>query len=283
MSEWPRRYIRNETSMPISLRSIVFDSLRRVRRLFRKPFGLAAGLRSYQLMVQAYASEGLPLPGTSTPWGRRQFHKLPEEKRPLWLKKREPLVLLYPRSYVERVASMNHTKTIRMNFVGAVFNEEVADHRRWVVDLAASQFGDDDYFCATDLTEEYGYSRLGTFDKTIENLRSDDRRFVPTKADPADRTVFDDVYFETLSQSMFTLCPRGDLPWSMRFFEAIMCGSIPIVEDELHTGRNALERTIGYRFYLQDEALEYREDWVTENYERFVSRQTLLGRRSCMT
>ena len=49
------------------------------------------------------------------------------------------------------------------------------------------------------------------------------RRF-PTKAWDAD-------YHELLAASQFVLCPRGDFTWTYRFFEACLCGAIPVVEE----------------------------------------------------
>jgi hypothetical protein len=49
------------------------------------------------------------------------------------------------------------------------------------------------------------------------------RRF-PTKAWDAD-------YFRMLARSQFVLCPSGDYRWSYRFFEACLCGAVPIVEE----------------------------------------------------
>ena len=66
----------------------------------------------------------------------------------------------------------------------------------------------------------------------------------------------------------------------MRFFEAILCRSIPIVEDPAHSGRNERERALGYRFYTIDEEPEYRPDWVEENHARFLEAQTLVTRSS---
>lgn len=43
---------------------------------------------------------------------------------------------------------------------------------------------------------------------------------------------WDDEYFKLLSHTQFVLCPNGDYIWSYRFFEAIMCGAIPIVESD---------------------------------------------------
>jgi hypothetical protein len=48
------------------------------------------------------------------------------------------------------------------------------------------------------------------------------RRF-PTKA-------WDEDYFRMLAGSQLVLCPSGDYHWSYRFFEACLCGALPIVE-----------------------------------------------------
>lgn len=64
------------------------------------------------------------------------------------------------------------------------------------------------------------------FDKLIvtESLRG---REFPGKA-------WDDEYFRIQSQAEFILCPSGDVgcPWTYRFFEAMLCGAIPIIEAE---------------------------------------------------
>ncbi len=43
--------------------------------------------------------------------------------------------------------------------------------------------------------------------------------------------AWDDEYFRTMSRAKFVLCPRGDYAWTYRFFEATMCGAIPLVEE----------------------------------------------------
>jgi hypothetical protein len=43
--------------------------------------------------------------------------------------------------------------------------------------------------------------------------------------------AWDDEYFRTMSRAKFVLCPRGDFAWTYRFFEATMCGAIPLVEE----------------------------------------------------
>jgi hypothetical protein len=42
---------------------------------------------------------------------------------------------------------------------------------------------------------------------------------------------WDKTYYQLLANSKFVLCPSGDFVWTYRFFEAILCGAIPIVEE----------------------------------------------------
>ena len=74
---------------------------------------------------------------------------------------------------------------------------------------------------------------------------------MPRQVPPTDRAHFHDHFFRVLRESQLHVVPAGDAPWSMRFFEAIMCRSIPIVSNAEHSGRNDVERSIGYRFYLR--------------------------------
>lgn len=57
---------------------------------------------------------------------------------------------------------------------------------------------------------------------------------------------WDSEYYENLCNSQFVLCPSGDYIWSYRFFEAILCGAIPIVEMNYCAYK-------GFRFYLMSD------------------------------
>ncbi len=79
-----------------------------------------------------------------------------------------------------------------------------------------------------------------------------------------------DEYFRTLSNSKFVLCPNGDFVWSYRFFESILCGAIPVVEE----GCPAYQ---GFRFYTMADAmgeLEWRQEDAEYNYALCTQRIT---------
>ncbi len=113
-------------------------------------------------------------------------------------------------------------------------------------------------------------SKIGidyTIKKNIGDLflwSSDRGRCFPIKA-------WDEDYFRVLSNSQYVLCPSGDYIWSYRFFEAIMCGAIPIVEKTC----KAYE---GFRFAsFEDDArkLEWHLEDAKYNYDLCAERITI--------
>jgi len=213
------------------------------------------GARSALLIEHAYEEEGLVCPEID--------------------ERIAPTRLLYPRSYVETVEAMPGAKAHDYSFVGSLYRPELFEHRSWIVDFARRRFTDRSFLLLTD--HDASHERLGSFDRTT----IDRDVFVPKEVPEADRARFHPHYFQVLRSSQFTLCPAGDLPWSMRFFEAVMCRSIPIVADRQHMGRNDLERQIGYHAYLRDDEHVYDEDLAEDNYQRFLRCQTLLDPAPC--
>lgn len=209
------------------------------------------GPRSELLIAQSYVEEGLECPDVD--------------------ERLAPTRLLYPRSFVEGVESMSRGKVHDFCFIGGLYRSETFESRRWIVDFAAQHFTGRSYLLITDGGQVH--DRLGGFDHT--GIEAD--VFVPKDTPPGARAFFHRHYFQVMRSSEFTLCPAGDLPWSMRFFEAIMCRSIPIVADLQHVGRNELERSIGYRVMLRDDEHIYDPSIVEENYRLFLDNQTLIG------
>ena len=212
------------------------------------------GWRSELLIRQAYDEEGLPCPNID--------------------ERVAPTKLLYPRSFVERVNAMPGDKIHDYCFIGGLYRPETFQHRDWIVDFAKERFTERSYFLLTDGQAQH--TSLGSFDRTAVDADV----FVPKEVPPGERAFFHDHYFQVLRHSELTLCPAGDLPWSMRFFEAIMCRSIPIVSDHEHVGRNDLERSIGYHVHLREDAHVYDEDLAEENLRLFLRHNTLIHRET---
>lgn len=83
----------------------------------------------------------------------------------------------------------------------------------------------------------------------------------------------DKEYFTMLSRTKFTLCPIGDCPWSYRFFEAIMCLSIPILQDS--TSDIFCK---DYKFYTKDQLNIYDKDIALHNYSIFINKNVISAR-----
>lgn len=105
--------------------------------------------------------------------------------------------LIFPHGIVERCrAKWCDSRPVRFSFCGLV-NEQ----RRHALDSwTAAQGG-----------------------ASVEIFASELGRQFPEKA-------WDESYYDRLARSEFVLCPRGDCVWSYRFFEAVLCGAIPIAE-----------------------------------------------------
>lgn len=76
--------------------------------------------------------------------------------------------------------------------------------------------------------------------------------------------AWDDDYYTLLGASAVTVCPDGDFTWTYRFFEAALCGSIPVIQNEATP-------YLGFRFYRMTDRptiMRWREEWAHENADR---------------
>lgn len=74
----------------------------------------------------------------------------------------------------------------------------------------------------------------------------------------------DETYYRDMCDSKFILAPNDVYSWSYRFFEAIMCGCIPI----LHCNdKDIYALANGFHFYTHDDidSHEWRQDWIIDN------------------
>jgi len=75
-----------------------------------------------------------------------------------------------------------------------------------------------------------------------------------------------------MCQSKFILCPGGDAPWSFRFYETLMCQSIPIVESWHHTYRTPEESIIKYEYIL----INNMNNIMNISYDNMIKQNNLL-------
>lgn len=82
---------------------------------------------------------------------------------------------------------------------------------------------------------------------------------------------WDNNYYDVLLKSKFVLCPPGDFDWSYRFFEAILCGAVPIVE-------NNCDAYDGFKFYFFKNKLDeliYDQEIINHNFNLCLKKITI--------
>lgn len=83
--------------------------------------------------------------------------------------------------------------------------------------------------------------------------------------------AWDVDYYNVLANSEFVVCPNGDYTWTYRFFEATLCGAIPVIEDECDLYE-------GFRYFnMQDrpDKMKWNKEDALHNYKRSISMLTI--------
>lgn len=177
---------------------------------------------------------------------------------------------IYPKRFYKTVEKFDQRKTIDFCFIGAFQIDAATFARRsWIVPFIKNHFNERSYLQFTDRSTKANHKTLGIYDYTL--LRNG---FVPKEVEVQSRNYFDEHYFRTMCLSKFTLCPGGDQNWSMRFYEALMCKSIPILLDRA-SFRSKFEARLPYKYFVVGEGIEYVSDWAECNYETFLKYHTL--------
>lgn len=173
----------------------------------------------------------------------------------------------FPDSFIDRIISIESEKCLDYSFVGAIgFTDTImSENRRWVIEYAKLHFNDACVFHVTDVRDTSQWESLGTYD-----ISNETPGFVPKTVPIVERNYFDKRYYTTLLQSKFVLCPAGDANWSIRFYEAILCKAIPILELKKHGQRTSFEARLDFEFYKVDDVHIYDEDIVERNYKKLL-------------
>ena len=149
--------------------------------------------------------------------------------------------------------------------------QESYENRKWIFSFIEKKFNCNSYLNFTYITTENNYKVRGKYDYTLS-----ENGYIPRKYGIENKNFFDKKYYNNLSQSKFCLCPSGDMMYSMRFYECLMCKCIPIVDKVEETYRSKKESKLDYKYYLSSEKeFIYREDWVEHNYNIFLQYHTL--------
>ena len=124
-------------------------------------------------------------------------------------------------------------------------------------------------------TLDYYFKGLITHKRSsINSFKSDNSIIINSTygRDSEKKYNLDIDYYTNMSKSKFTLCPTGDCPWSYRFFEAIMCFSIPILENDSDIFCKDF-----YYFIIGDEYI-YSLEKVLFNYKKLILKNTLFNK-----
>lgn len=105
--------------------------------------------------------------------------------------------------------------------------------------------------------------KLGISRQPLEHSMGPLTIFSSTRGRIPQWKYFDPEYFLQVANSRYTLCPNGDFTWTYRFFEATLCGSIPIVE-------SSCPCYDGFRYICMDDPIP-SEAWRRESIE--INRQ----------
>ena len=186
-----------------------------------------------------------------------------------------PTYALFSEKYYNEINNLNHQKIYDFCFIGSINSHYQA--RQWVIEFAKKYFTNNSIFINTDHSPNW--ELLGPFDYTHTK-----KGFCPKCAPDNQskqvqyRVVSENlIYFESMCQSKFVLCPAGDSLWSFRFYETLMCKSIPIVESIHHTYRSREEAELNYKYilYTQIENDINYNDYINENIVIFENHHML--------
>jgi len=186
---------------------------------------------------------------------------------------------ILPKGLLTLVDSLIRDKNYDFCFIGSfAIRPSVKRARAWIIPFVQSHFTARSFLQFTDNATRKDYVEFGSFDFTLRR-----NGFVPREVPMEQRGHLDLAYYEIMCQSQFALCPAGDSPWSMRLYEALVCGAIPVVKSAAETARTPQEAQLGYKFYLASEKLTFREDWVEHNRHLAHRWHTLMAKEHTFT
>lgn len=178
-----------------------------------------------------------------------------------------------PRSFVESISNLSHTKIHNFMFSGSTESNDLI-HRGWLKDWVRQHFKEGDYYRSTDAHKSKNYHSLGSFD--VYGKDDEIKGFRP-KDDPDWRKPikYDTSYWEAMSQSNFVLCPGGDYPWSYRFYETFGTKAIPLINDYKTDWASSVPEThainqIHFEYKMTNDTLVYDPEMGERNYVKFI-------------
>lgn len=186
-----------------------------------------------------------------------------------------PNIAIFSKKYYTDIQNIENEKKYDYCFIGSI--NSCIERRQWVIEFAKKYFTDNSIFINTDTNSSFDL--LGKFDLSKKNKGYSPKEHINYQSKDAQYRIVKDnlYYFESMRQSKFCLCPAGDAPWSFRFYETLMCESIPIVESHDHTYRTIEESNIEYKYYLYNDNKShiYSSNIINYNTNIFIKNHLL--------
>jgi hypothetical protein len=178
-----------------------------------------------------------------------------------------PQIAIFSHKYYNQIQEIKNIKIHDYCWIGSI--ESCKEYRIWIIDFAKKNFTKNSIFINTDFPDDW--IKLGDYDLTNFKIGYNPKLQKDNQSkDIQYRKVEENLfYFQCMRQSKFCLCPRGDAPWSFRFYEILMCESIPIVNNIHDTYRTLEESLLDYKFLLKDNEISYDESIITHNTKIF--------------
>lgn len=175
--------------------------------------------------------------------------------------------LIFPHKIINKlISSWYKNKIYDFAFVGIFTNSRKRIINNWLNKSFGKKFilmGGLSYFVNSKFYKKICKNNNYNIPKILILSSKKGRKF-PKKS-------WDKNYYDILLKSKFVLCPSGDFIWSYRFFESILCGSIPIIE-------NHCEAYNGYKYYTFNNNLNelvYSDDIVHHNLDLCLKNITI--------
>ncbi len=186
----------------------------------------------------------------------------------------QPPRALFSREYYQSILKLDNDKIYDFTYIGCI--EKKNTYRKWIIDFAKKNFTKNSIFINTNANPS-GWKLIGDFDFSFSNRTRvcNPKSLKKNHSRQAQyRGISENLYyFNSMTKSKFVLCPRGnDDKWSFRFYEVLMCGSIPIVYNHEDTYRTLDEFFIPYKVQYYNDQILYSNEIIKYNrklFERF--------------
>ena len=189
-----------------------------------------------------------------------------------------PSIAIFSFKYYNSILKfVKNSKTIDFCFIGSI--NSCRERRLWVIEFAKKYFTSNSIFINTDIMIDQTNNINSSYSNKWESLGNYDltydfafERFCPkntinnqSKEVQYRNPEENKFYFETMANSKFVLCPCGDSPWSFRFYETLMCQSLPIVESIRHTFRTIYESYIEVEYAIESD-IDYIKNLLADEH-----------------